>query len=73
MTKIVMKKKMVKKPKTCLVKKTKMIKKVEMRTKTETIKKIVYNDIKEMKPVLKYTLETIERRAVRMVKQMKHI
>lgn len=68
MTKIVMKRKKVQKPRTKLIKKTKMIKKVEMRTKTETVKKIVQLEKQEMKPVLKYVLETVERRAVRMVK-----
>lgn len=44
-----------------------------MVTKNEVIKKIVQVKKMEMKPVLKYTLETVERRAVRMVKEMKSV
>jgi hypothetical protein len=50
-----------------------LVKKVEMRTKTEKVKKIISVKKMEMKPVLKYVLEIVERRAVRMVKEMKSI
>jgi hypothetical protein len=68
---ITLKKRMVKKPVTKVVRKSRMIKKTEMRAKKEEQKRIEMVKRTIMKPQLKYVLQQVKRRAVRMVKQMK--
>jgi len=66
-----LKKRMVKKPMTKVVKRSRMIKKTEMRQKKIQQKKIVMEKRTIMRPQLKYVLQQVKRRAVRMVKEMK--
>lgn len=66
-----LRKRTVKKPVTKVVRKTRMVKKTEMRQKKQQKKKIVMEKRMIMRPQLKYVLQQVKRRAVRMVKQMK--
>lgn len=66
-----LRKRTVKKPVTKVVRKTRMVKKTEMRQKKQQKKKIVMEKRIIMRPQLKYVLQQVKRRAVRMVKQMK--
>merc|ERR1719246_211531 len=69
-TRIVLVKRTVKKPVTGVVRRSRMVKKTEMRQKKQQQKKIVMVKRTIMRPQLKYVLQQVKRRAVRMVTEM---
>ena len=68
--KIIVRKRMVKQPRTTVIRRTRMIKIMEMRKKKKQKKTIQMVKRTISKPQLKYVLEQVRRRAVKMVKQI---
>jgi len=72
-TEIVMEKMAYRKPVTKIVEKTLYYNKTEMREVTRTEPTIIMVNRTYQKPQLKYVLEHVQRRAVRMVTEMKAV